>query len=381
MSDDRSQPYHGPSQPDDRRNYDSAGVIGMLAGILQNGFNLIAKFTKSIRVGSGTGLDSMVTPNDGVVAAAGPQASFIWGDRAAPNSGGYGTVFLNNGLHTVYDTTNGNWLTYTRSTATAAIMGRTILGSAGRGVRVGSGTGLDANMGTDGTLILQTLQFLDAVTPTSNALVQMQMQGTTWNMISSTGINPMTIALSTGAIYHPRSIRAGTYSGIGSSVDGQDGIIAGGGASAAIGASARDNGGFLFLWYWTGSLIRLYNNQTGDMWQIVYNTGIINQDALTALSPNANVSIVSGWNPCGSRTQKPDGAIYVWAAFAAAAALPAGYKMGGVAAAHAPTALVTVVGRYGNGPATGYIDSTGSIYCDTAMASGAIWSFTAVYYR
>jgi hypothetical protein len=50
-------------------------------------------------------------------------------------------------------------------------------------------------------------------------------------------------------------------------------------------------------------------------------------------------------------------------------------------AAHRPTAIVTIVGRYCQTPATGYVNTSGQIITDFAMAAGSIWSGTAVYYQ
>jgi hypothetical protein len=338
----------------------------------------------SLRVGTGTGLAATYDGSDGGVVASGAGASLAYGERSNPASTAYGALLLASGVHQLWDSSiAAAWLSYTASSRLANLPGQATLGTSGRGVRVGSGAGLDGWLTSDGVVVASGAQAAvkvgEGTNPASTTYYSLGLNSAIGTIGHSTG-QQINHRASDGAVYGPKSLRVG--SGTLTSQDGQDGIILSDSANAGLGFRLRDNAAVFNLWYSTGGLVRLWQSNIGDLWQIGTN-GMLVQDALSTLSPNTNVTIgVGGFIPPGTRLLKPDGMVYLSWQLVANAALPAGYVIAQInQAAHRPTAIVTIVGRYGQTPATGYVNTSGQIITDFAMAAGSIWSGTAVYYQ
>lgn len=92
MMDQRSQPARGPSQPDDKRNYDSSGIVGQMANYLKTGWGHVTLLKKSLRVGGGTGLASL-DGSDGTIVASGALAQLVLGDVATPSNSNYLAIY------------------------------------------------------------------------------------------------------------------------------------------------------------------------------------------------------------------------------------------------------------------------------------------------
>lgn len=192
-------------------------------------------------------------------------------------------------------------------------------------------------------------------------------------------------ALAGGALKHPvrfpLSLRVGSGAATLAAFDGVDGVLTSDGASSIILCRDRADNTKYFGWYESGT-IRLISQQGGDLWLISPTTGLITQDALAALSYNTGISQAGGWIPSGTRLMKPDGLVYLSFNLTTANAIIAGTVLATVAAAHKPTGFVGLTGRYSgsNTPVTGYVNTSGQITVDQAMAAGSAWDGTVVYY-
>jgi hypothetical protein len=82
MMEQRSQPGRGPTQPDDRKNYDAGGVFAQICSVLINGLPFAARFKTSLRVGSGSAALAAFDGTDGQIIADGALAIFRARDRA-----------------------------------------------------------------------------------------------------------------------------------------------------------------------------------------------------------------------------------------------------------------------------------------------------------
>ncbi len=99
----RPQPPRGPSQPDDLTNYQAGRIFAQIVATLVNGLAYAIRMTKSLRVGSGTGLASL-DGSDGEIIANGASAALVTGDRASAGTLTYVAFYLNGTLARCYTT-------------------------------------------------------------------------------------------------------------------------------------------------------------------------------------------------------------------------------------------------------------------------------------
>ncbi len=79
---DRSQPPQAAAAPDDVRNYHASVVFGTIANALKSGWNHVALFRQSLRVGA-AGRLAALDGLDGLVIADGATSGFAFGDRVS----------------------------------------------------------------------------------------------------------------------------------------------------------------------------------------------------------------------------------------------------------------------------------------------------------
>jgi hypothetical protein len=347
---------------------------------------LAAVMKNSLRVGTGTGLAAVHDGVDGDIVASGAGAQIVYGDRVTPTSTAYGAMLLQSGVHQLYDSAiPGPWLSYTSSTRVASMPGGATLGTLGRSVRVGSGAGLDGLLANDGTVLSSGAAAAfaagDRSTPATADRWSHLLTGGIGSLTHATSGQSINHRASDGAVYGPRSIRAG--SGTLTALDGTDGVVAADGTAAAL--IFRDRANAIKYGSWQRNTNLYLGTDSAQLWEVGQTSGIITQDTLSALSPNTGVSVaIAGNIPSGTRLMKPDGAVYLSWQLTATSAQTAGYQYAGIVAAHRPAGglIVTLSGRLGTGAAaTGYINSVGIVVCDVALGAGAVWTGTATYYQ
>jgi hypothetical protein len=180
------------------------------------------------------------------------------------------------------------------------------------------------------------------------------------------------------------SIRAGSGSAALAAFDGLDGPISSDGTAAALLFSDRGNNANFAGWY-ENTTIRLNANGATDLWLINAATGIITQDAQTALTPGTNVTLGTGAYPrTGTRINKPDGMVYCEVSLTTGAAILAAATLATVTAAHRPgTNAVQLTWRRNSGgvftSVPGFILTSGVISCDIALANGDILQTLTTY--
>jgi hypothetical protein len=432
MEKPNNQPFRGPSQPDDRRNYNDAGLIGFVKSAFTAGWVYLMKLGRGTSITTyqavtGNNVEIAAGTSSAPLTAAAPvmKVSGTFSQSKASIYGGNAGVTEGSTAITAEVVSLAAGDTQVAAIMASALNNSTTAGADGGGIfAIGISSASSSGVGGFGAYLQG--QHNAVASYAVGAEIRAQNESGTDDAYTGSNDHSTGVILSAGGTGGKKCAVAATTHAAGSTwiagyqvesgsvtdysfidrasstysihiggahsygLDTVDGAATFSQAAIRIAKDhsikARNNGN-------TADVVLIQKeNAAADRVQIATNLiidpadGMAVQDALTALAAGTNITIgLAGHTAAGTRLMKPDKSVYLSFRITCNAAIGAGATVATITNAHKPTAVVPLVTRKVSGGVAGvttfFILNTGAILPDVGLANGDTYEADLVFYQ